>query len=345
MDICPGNRNIRCTMESASLRESPGNPWFVPLCLGLLVGNVLLALAVWNVARRHLKPEPPDETGLPAIVAKVNGRPITRSELVAATQLAPSVEVGDELFKKTLRNLIASKAVASTASPVARTDNLNELTEHQFSTRDDFNRALTGADLVPSDLAKRLDIWQTALSALNPSVPEPTDAQLRAFYGQHRAAFTLPEAVEATQFASIFSPRSSAEDRAATQARFEDAQEKFQHGMSFADLIEMLSDDPAKKATHGTLSWFQRTRMTAPEIPEVAFRTAIGQISALIQTRYGFHLLQITGHNPARELTFEEARPELVTRVTDQLRREKIKEMVEQAVAKSRVEILTDRLK
>lgn len=332
-------------MESVSFRESPGIPWFVPLCLLLTAVNILLALAVWNVATRHLKLEPPDETGLPAIVAKVNGRPITRSELIAAAQLAPSVEVGDELLKKTLRNLIASNAVAHTANPVARTDNLNELTEHQFSTRNDFNHALTVADLTAGDLAKRLDLWQTAVNALNPSVPQPTDAQLRAYYDQHRAAFALPETVEATQFASIFAPRFTAEDRAATQARFEDAQEKLQHGMSFADLIETLSDDPAKKATQGSLSWFQRTRMTASEIPEGAFGTPVGQISAPIRTRYGFHLLQITGHNSARELTFEEARPELVTRVADQLRRDRIKEMVQQTLAKSQVEIFSERLR
>lgn len=335
-------------MESNSSREPQGIPWFLLLSLLLAAVNILLFVGIWHTAQHHFQAHPLDEWGLPPVVAKVNGRPITHSELIAAAQLAPSVEITDDLLKTTLRNLIESEAVSSTVSrgeKAGNLDDLNNLTAHQFDSHLDFQHALRVANLAPKDLVNRFDRWQNTLNGLNPPVPPPTETQLRAYYDQHRAEFTLPEVVEVRQFASVFAPRFSAEDRAATETRFKEAQEKLRQGTSFADLIESLSDDPAKKVTNGSLGWFQRARMTAPEIPQVAFQTPVGQISGPIKTRYGFHLLQITGHNPARELTFEEARPELVVRVTDQIRREKIREIIQQATARAKIEIFSNRLR
>ncbi|HEY5753069.1 MAG TPA: peptidylprolyl isomerase [Chthoniobacterales bacterium] len=335
-------------MESNSSREPQGIPWLLLLSPLLAAVNILLVVGIWRTAQHHFQAQSLDEWGLPAVVAKVNGRPITRSELIGATQLAPSVEIENDLLKRTLRNLIESEAVSSTANrgeKAGNLDDLNNLTAHQFAGHLDFQHALRVANLAPKDLVNRFDRWQIALNRLNPPVPQPAETQLLAYYDQHRAAFTLPEVVEANQFASVFAPRFSAEDRAATEIRFKEAQEKLRQGTSFADLIESLSDDPAKKVTHGSLGWFRPARMTAPEIPHVAFQTPVGQVSAPIKTRYGFHLLQVTGHNLARELTFEEARPELVVRVTDQIRREKIREIIRQATAQAKIEIFSDRLR
>ncbi|HEY5892436.1 MAG TPA: peptidylprolyl isomerase [Chthoniobacterales bacterium] len=332
-------------MESNGSRESRGNPWLFLVSLLLATVNVLLVVGIWHAAQRHFEADPRDEMELPAVVAKVNGKPILRSELLAAAQLAPLVEVGDDLLRQTLQNLIESEAVSSSVSLIDRPKNLTELTAHQFANSRDFQHALQVADLAPGDLADRLYRWQNALRGLNPPVPQPTETQLRAYYDEHRASFILPEAVEATQFASIFAPRFSAENRAATEARFKEAQEKLKNGTPFADLIETLSDDPARKVTQGNLGWFQHSRMTAPEIPETAFGTPVGQVSAPIKTRYGFHLLEITGYHPARELAFEDARSELVARVTDEIRREKIREIIQQTVAQSKIEIFSDRLR
>jgi peptidyl-prolyl cis-trans isomerase C len=63
-------------------------------------------------------------------------------------------------------------------------------------------------------------------------------------------------------------------------------------GEDFAKLSAELSKDPGSGKQGGDLGWFTRERMV-PEFADVAFKTAVGQISAPVKTQFGWHVLKV----------------------------------------------------
>jgi len=132
---------------------------------------------------------------------------------------------------------------------------------------------------------------------------------IQEYYDQHRDRFLRPEEVRVRQIVT----------RTAEQA--EQLRKQIQHGASFEQLAKQHSLGP-EAANGGDLGWFPRGRMP-PEIEEVAFKLWPGtKVSKVIESPYGFHLFQPVGKRPARELTLDQARPEIERALLDERTRE-----------------------
>lgn len=318
------------------------------LLSSLLLLNALLAAAVIGLCWRRPDPAAVGESGLPRVVATVNGRPILSEELLSAAHLAGESPTEEEC-RAALQKMIAAEVVAQ---EVEKIDGISvdpeaslKTLRHQFADEADFQTSLREAGLTEGSLRRRLrralatEKWLSSRETF-----QPTEAQMRTRYEETPAAFTLPEVVEARHFAAIFPPNGDPQETLATADRLKDARQRLKDGIPFPQLIDALSDDPAKKATHGSLSWFSRERME-PALAEAAFKLEPGRISEPVATRFGFHLLEVTGHHPRRQMTFEEARPEIEIRLRDEARRAALKALVAEMSARANVEILAERLR
>lgn len=78
--------------------------------------------------------------------------------------------------------------------------------------------------------------------------------------------------------------------------------EQVQSGASFEELARVNSTDTATAPTGGDLGWFTRSEMVAP-FAEAAFSTPPGEISEPVQTQFGWHVINILGHEDERALT------------------------------------------
>jgi len=79
---------------------------------------------------------------------------------------------------------------------------------------------------------------------------------------------------------------------------------------SFADLAKKESGDPGSASQGGDLGFFSRGMMVRP-FEEAAFRLKLGQISDLVESDFGFHIIKVTGIKPGKMKTFEQVRPEI----------------------------------
>jgi peptidyl-prolyl cis-trans isomerase D len=79
-------------------------------------------------------------------------------------------------------------------------------------------------------------------------------------------------------------------------------------GSEFAALARTHSEDPGSAAQGGDLGFFGRGAMVA-EFESAAFSLPVGQISDLVRSSFGFHIIKVTGEQPAGVVPFEEARP------------------------------------
>jgi parvulin-like peptidyl-prolyl isomerase len=91
----------------------------------------------------------------------------------------------------------------------------------------------------------------------------------------------------------------------ATEQEAREVLAKLQGGADFAELARQYSLDPSNKDSGGDLGFFPRATLVVPEIEDVAFSLQVGQISDVIQSPIGYHIIQVLERVQDRPLTEE----------------------------------------
>jgi len=87
----------------------------------------------------------------------------------------------------------------------------------------------------------------------------------------------------------------------------EDVLKQAKEGAKFDELAKKYSEDPGSKDKGGDLSWIHQGQ-TVPEFEKTAFSLAPGQISDLVKTQYGFHIIKVLEKQTAHTKPFEEVK-------------------------------------
>jgi peptidyl-prolyl cis-trans isomerase D len=148
------------------------------------------------------------------------------------------------------------------------------------------------------------------------NVAPPTDSELRQYYAQHKDQFSLPERANGRHIL-IKTPAPGPDGKVdqkvldAARAKAEDLLKQIKNGANFADLAKKNSEDPGSAKQGGELGWFEHGRMV-PEFDKAAFAlNQKGQLSDLVKTTYGFHIIQLIDKQPAHVRTFDEVKAEI----------------------------------
>ena len=87
---------------------------------------------------------------------------------------------------------------------------------------------------------------------------------------------------------------------------------EIQQGADFSELARIHSIDASTKDSGGDLGYFERDIMV-PEFDKVVFEMGIGELSEVVETDYGFHIIKLTEVQPENIKSFEESREQLVS--------------------------------
>jgi peptidyl-prolyl cis-trans isomerase D len=90
----------------------------------------------------------------------------------------------------------------------------------------------------------------------------------------------------------------------------EDVLKQVKKGGKFEDLAKKYSEDPGSKDKGGDLSWITQGQ-TVPEFEKTAFSLSPGQVSDLVKTQYGFHIIKVLEKETAHTKPFEEVKDSL----------------------------------
>lgn len=153
-----------------------------------------------------------------------------------------------------------------------------------------------------------------------------SEAEIAALYQQNLAQYQTPAQVRASHI--LF--KTEGKDEKAVQAKAEEVLKMAKApGADFAALAKKYSEDESNSANGGDLDYFGRGRMVA-EFEQAAFAMKTGEISDLVKTAFGFHIIKMVDNKPEMTRPLAEVRAEL----EDQLKWQKAQAEAEK-VAKS----------
>ncbi len=154
-----------------------------------------------------------------------------------------------------------------------------------------------------------------------------TDEQLRAAYSNALDNFRMPERVHARHILLKTAGKSDAEKKA-LQAKAEDLVKQLKNGADFAELAKKYSEDGSKDQG-GDLGWFTHGQMVA-EFDNAAFALKPKEISGVVTSQFGYHIIQTLEKDPAKLKPFEEVKDELAKEVRAQAVTEKMQTLGDQ---------------
>ena len=149
------------------------------------------------------------------------------------------------------------------------------------------------------------------------------------FYEEHQADFSRPEQRQASHILINVATSAPQAEQDAARAKAEKllAQVK-QNPAKFAGLAKQFSQDPGSAPKGGDLGLFGRGMMVKP-FEEAAFSLKQGEISELVKSDFGYHIIKVTAIKPARVVSFDEARESIVNKLRQQKAGEKFAELAE----------------
>ena len=157
---------------------------------------------------------------------------------------------------------------------------------------------------------RSLGILVISQAKLEESV-HPTDADLEKVYNREKDRFRLPERVKARHILLTTTGKSKDEE-VAIKAKADNLLKQVKSGGDFAKLAKENSQDPGSAQNGGELGWLVRGQ-TVPEFEKTAFSLQPNQISDLVKTQYGYHIIQVETKEQARLKPFAEVKAELAS--------------------------------
>jgi peptidyl-prolyl cis-trans isomerase D len=140
-------------------------------------------------------------------------------------------------------------------------------------------------------------------------VPVPEDS-IRAYYERNPLEFTVPARAHVRHILIAFRAGDPPGARAAARAKAADALKRIKAGEDFGTLAKEVSDDRASAAQGGDLGEITRGQVVK-EFGDAAFNLKPGEVSPVVESQFGFHVIRLEGLTPSRLRSFEECRAEI----------------------------------
>jgi peptidyl-prolyl cis-trans isomerase C len=206
----------------------------------------------------------------------------------------------------------------------------------RFETDEAFSEALreNGLDLATfrKRLARAVLVSEVRNAREHVEVP---DEDVAAYFRDNGAKFQRPEQVHLRQILFRVDPAEPA-TAAAAEAKARAALARLRRGEPFGPLARRVSEDEYR-VKDGDMGFVHRGRLDA-EFEEAVFAAEVGRPS-LARSLYGFELFEVMERQPATQLTFEQARPLIVDRLTRQRRSEGLRAWKARLLAGAHVQI------
>jgi len=209
-------------------------------------------------------------------------------------------------------------------------EKIKEIAAQQNLSLEDF-KALVEAygqdlDQVKQRMRKGL-AYEKILEAQWAGKIDVNDADAKKYYDENTERFKTPEQIRASHILIKTEPNDSNDVKAGKRARVEDLLRQIKDGADFAELARNNSQCPSA-AKGGDLGFFGRGQMV-PAFEQAALGLKIGQVSGVVETRFGYHIIKLNERKEAGVTSFEQAKDDILKMLTEEKKSKIAAEYVE----------------
>jgi peptidyl-prolyl cis-trans isomerase C len=265
-----------------------------------------------------------------------SGRPVTMMDM-------------GRLKKQVLDNMIATELLWQECQAQKRVASADAVNNHVARVRknypDDaaYQKELRSTGLSDKSLRTRVEKRLSIQGLIESEVTTKlkiTDKEMRGFYDDNLQLFSRPERVRASHI--LIKVPAGADDKTKAEAkkRIDDIRKKAIGGEDFAELARKYSEGPSAK-NGGALGEFSRERMVKP-FADAAFAMKPGDISDVVETRFGYHIILVASKSEAGRAPYEEVKDQIRAKLTQDGVRDGIQKYIDGLRDKAEIEIATD---
>jgi peptidyl-prolyl cis-trans isomerase C len=268
-----------------------------------------------------------------AVVVTVNGKEITEAQIGAMLdprmqQMAGRIpenmipQYRQQIRKHVIEQLVVEELLAQKEKQSNIDVNQSELDQginkqiaEQNLTMDEFKALLKAYSTNFSDyqqnMRKKLMFEKLVEAEIAGKVQKPTDEQAKTYYDENIQQFGKPETIHVKHI--LIKPADSNDPnqaKAEARAKAQEILEKIKAGADFNDLAKQYSACPSGK-DGGDLG-IQAKGTFVPEFEKAAYALKPGQISDVVETSFGFHIIKLLEHTDANTASFAAAKDQIL---------------------------------
>jgi peptidyl-prolyl cis-trans isomerase C len=199
---------------------------------------------------------------------------------------------------------------------------ISEIAAAQNMSPDDFKKTMEqygrNFDEVKQDVRKALS-RNKFMEAQWAGKINVTEEEAKKYYDENQKRFNVPEQVRVSHILIRYGPHDPNGDpnegKAEAKAEAEKLLQQIKDGADFAELAKAHSDCPSAPKG-GDLGFFARGK-TTPQFEKAAFALKVGQISDVVETEYGYHIIKVTDRKDAHVVSFEQAKDGIIKELTE----------------------------
>ncbi len=232
---------------------------------------------------------PTDSAGLAKLRRHILGDMISEELEVQQAQRDTNIKVTE----REIQDVVEQRVQSVRSQFTSEQDFLNQLRLAAFPSAEEWRRYLT-------DQQRRSTLRDRLLESLHQQgkmrpIP-PSDRQMREYWDNNHGS--LPKRPATVSFRQIVVvPRPDSQAVAAARTKADSLLGQLRQGADFAGLAKRFSDDSVSRESGGELGWFRRGVMV-PEFEQAAFRLKPGDLSPLVRSDFGFHIIQVERIQP-----------------------------------------------
>jgi peptidyl-prolyl cis-trans isomerase C len=286
-----------------------------------------------------------------AVVLTVNDQPVYSWEIgllipqmqqeMARQGMQPQQ---DQVIQASMQRVVDSKLLAQEArrQKMQANDERVKVTmaqvEQQAGSRAKLDEALSQLGITYAlleDSVIEADLVQVFIeTTIDPQV-SVTAEDVETYYNENPQMFQQPEQVHARHILMKTGAEATSDAKAAAQAKAAAARKRAVAGEDFAALATEMSEGPSAPQG-GDLGFFGRQQMVAP-FADAAFALEVGQISEVVETQFGYHVIKVEEKKPASTMSLDEVRQPLEQMLRQNQGGQATNNVLEQLAAKAAI--------
>ena len=299
-------------------------------------------------------PPKPVPATIPPVIARVNGEDVKKADFDRIVQTMEAragqpipADRRDEILRGAIDQLVVYTLLSQESRnrgikvDEAEIDSKMGQLKSQFPNQEAFDKALKDRGMTMETLRKdaRVDLAVTKLmEAEVAALPGPSDLEAKEFYEKNPDRFKQDESVRASHILIRVDEKADAAAKKKARAEIDAVLKQVKAGGDFAKLAQQHSQD-GSAAQGGDLNYFAKGQMV-PAFDKVAFELKPGQISDVVTTQFGYHIIKVVDRKPSRTIPFEESSPQIKQFLTEEKKQKHSDTFIEALKKKSKIEVL-----